>query len=343
MEDLGFINARIRALKEKLLKRSDFEEFISSNDFYSFLESLSKTDYGRDLPPNIRDISLEDGISSLNSNFSRYINKIIGFSSGEPKLLLETVIAKFLVSNIRAIVRGKMRGMSREEIESAIFPIGELDYPKIKVLLEKEEASQVLELLLSMRITLPFSITSSLIRKVRENDIGFFENYIDKSYYEWAMKTVETGNGNKEVVRHLVKSWCDLKNIIGAALYLKYEIIPSSKLDPLPYGYLSYAQRKRIFNSQNLKEFSEVILSTPYREFAELLSSPESITIFEKRFEESLTGWAIKGFLRDPLSIAIPIAFIMSKYNELINLRIIMLGKYHGVDPKEIRKEVFFV
>jgi len=340
MDDFGYINARVRAKKEKLLKRGDIEEMILSPDFGRFVESLQKTDYGKDIERG--ELNLEKVIRGINTNFTRAVNEVIGFSSGRPRELLYILLSRFLVANIRAIIRGKMRALPSEDIEMAIFPILELDEPKLKALISKEDPSEVLELLISFRISLPFIISSKLMRKVREKDIEFVENYLEKSYFEWAESRLKRGNGNTEFIKYMVNSWADLKNIIGVCLYLKYNVSPLGKIELLPIGFLSESQRKSLLKAQNLKEVSEILSGTKYRELSKLIVE-ENLLGFEKRFEEVLSLWAIKGFIRDPLSISIPLAFIIAKYNEVVNLRIIAYGKYHGLEPHEIRKEVLFL
>ncbi len=340
MDDFGYINARIRAKKEKLLKRQEIEELLQSENFERFVENLQKTDYSRDIERG--EFDLEKVLRGINKNFSETIKGIIDFSSGKPKELLYILLSRFVVANIRAIIRGKMRNMKPEEIEKALFPVFDLDEPKLRALLAKEETSEVFELLLTFRIPLPFVITSKLIKKVREKDIEFVENYLESSYYSYAFSKVKTGNGNKEFIRYMLNSWVDLKNIIGVLLYLKYSISPMGKIELLPYGFLTENHRKLLIKAQSLKEVSEILIGTKYGELAKLIAEGD-IVGFEKRFEEVLSLWAIKGFIRDPLSIAIPLAYIIAKYNEVVNLRVIAFGKYHGLETYEIRKEVLLI
>ncbi|MEO0284717.1 MAG: V-type ATPase subunit [candidate division WOR-3 bacterium] len=340
MDDFGYINARIRAKKEKLLKRQEIEELLQAENFEKFVENLQKTEYSRDIERG--EIDLEKVLRGINKNFSDTIKGIMEFSSGNPKELLYILLSRFVVANIRAIIRGKMRNIKPEDIETALFPVLELDEPKLKALLSKEETSEVLELLLTFRIPLPFVITSKLIKKVREKDIEFVENYLESSYYSYAFSKVKRGDGDKEFIRYMLNSWVDLKNIVGILLYLKYGISPLGKIELLPYGFLTENQRKALLKAQSLKEISEILFSTKYRELSKLITEGDIIG-FEKRFEEVLSLWAIKGFLKDPLSIAIPLAYIISKYNEVVNLRIIAFGKYHGLETYEIRKEILLI
>ncbi|MEN3045077.1 MAG: V-type ATPase subunit [Candidatus Hydrothermales bacterium] len=340
MDDFGYINARIKARKEKLLKRAEIEEFLQAESFEKLVELLGRTDYARNIERG--EIDLEKVLRGINKNFADSVNSLMSFSSGRPWELLYILFSKFLIANVRAIIRGKMRNFSEQEIERALFPILELDEVKLKALVSKEDASGVLSLLLSFRITLPFKITSILIKRVREGDIEFVENYLEKSYYEWALDKLKRVNGNRELILYILNSWGDLKNIVGVLLYLKHGAIPLGKIELLPIGFLTDSQRKRLLKSQSFKEVAEVLSGTRYNELAKYVLEGD-IVGFEKRFEEVLIYWAIKGFLRDPLSVAIPLAYVIAKYNEVVNLRIISFGKYHGLPGHEIRREILIL
>ncbi len=120
---------------------------------------------------------------------------------------------------------------------------------------------------------------------------------------------------------------------------LKYNSKPAGKIKYIEGGYLSDRILKRISEATNLEEGLKVISVTPYKKI--FSNGKTDISSFEKRFEESLTAWALEGFIKDPLSIAVPVAYIFSKYNELINLRIIIYGIDQEIPPQEIKKYLF--
>ena len=67
------------------------------------------------------------------------------------------------------------------------------------------------------------------------------------------------------------------------------------------------------------------------------------ISVLEKELEKYLIKLGISRFLGDPLSIAIPIAYIWAKYNEITNIRIIARCKTADVPEKELRGELVYV
>lgn len=337
-EDIGYINARIRGMKSHLLDNDKYEELLNKKKFSEFIESMKDTPYKDFLPPSYPEPSLKEIIEGVNAEVVNSLGKIMKFSSGAPGKLLSHVIQRFTLSNIRAIIRGKMKKIPEDEIMEALFPVYPLDMSKIEELLKRETAFEVAELLITWRIKLPFPVTREILKMIRNEDLSETEYYLEKGYFEGILS--ELGNSQDDrIILHVLKSWIDMRNIIGSLLLLKYNIKPAGKIKYIESGYVGDRILKRLSETMNLEEGLKVISITPYRKI--FSNGKTDISSFEKRFEESLTAWAIEGFIKDPLSIAVPVAYIFSKYNELVNLRIIIYGIDQEVSPLEIKKYLF--
>lgn len=337
-EDIGYINARIRGMKSHLLDNDKYEELLNKKKFSEFIESMKDTPYKDFLPPSYPEPSLKEIIEGVNAEVVNSLGKIMKFSSGAPGKLLSHVIQRFTLSNIRAIIRGKMKKIPEDEIMEALFPVYPLDMSKIEELLKRETAFEVAELLITWRIKLPFPVTREILKMIRNEDLSETEYYLEKGYFEGILS--ELGNSQDDrIILHVLKSWIDMRNIIGSLLLLKYNIKPAGKIKYIEGGYVGDRILKRLSETMNLEEGLKVISITPYRKI--FSNGKTDISSFEKRFEESLTAWAIEGFIKDPLSIAVPVAYIFSKYNELVNLRIIIYGIDQEVSPLEIKKYLF--
>jgi len=335
--DIGYINARIRGMKSFLLKEEKYEEILSKNNISEFIECLKDTPYKDFLPPPYPEPSLKEVIDGINKEAMSSFNKIIKFSGGKVKELLSIIFQRFILANIRAIIRGKIRKIPEDEIKESLLPIYPFDIPKIEELLKKENAYDVIRQIITWRISLPFILTRKIIKLIREEKLKEIEYEIEKSYFEIFLNKL--GNSENDlIIKHILKTWIDMRNIIGSLLLLKYNIKPFGKIDYLEGGYVSFRILKKISLCENLDEALKIVSLTPYKK---IFSDGVDITLFERRFEESLTSWAIEGFLKDPLSISVPCAYIFSKYNELVNLRIIVYGVDQKISPIEIKKYLF--
>ncbi len=336
-EDIGYINARLRGMKSALLTPDKYEEILSKNTLSEFIESLKDTPYRDFLPPSYPEPSLKEVLDGINSEVINSFNKIIKFSEGKAGKLISFVLQRFTLANIRAIIRGKIKKIQKEEIKEALLPIYPLDMPKIEELLKKETAFDVIKLIITWRISLPFPLRREILKMIKEEKLKEIEYEIEKSYFENVLK--ELGNSpDDKIIEHVLKSWIDIRNIIGSLLLLKYNIKPYGKIEYLKGGYVSERLLKKLSECENISEGLKVISLTSYKK---IFSDGIDISIFERRFEESLTNWAIQGFIKDPLSIYVPVAYIFSKYNELVNLRIIAYGIDQNISPFEIKRYIF--
>lgn len=336
-EDIGYINARLRGMKSFLLTPDKYEEILNKNTLSEFVDSLKDTPYRDFLPPSYPEPSLKEVLDGINSEAINSFNKIIKFSEGKAGKLISFVLQRFTLANIRAIIRGKMKRIPEEEIKEALLPIYPLDAPKIDELLKKESAFDVMKLIITWRISLPFPLTRNILKMLKEEKLKEVEYEIEKSFFENVLKEIGYSWDDK-IIEHVLKSWIDIRNIIGSLLLLKYNIRPSGKIEYLKGGYVSERILKKLSECENLSDGLNILSSTRYKK---IFGDGVDISIFERRFEESLTNWAIQGFIKDPLSIYVPVAYIFSKYNELVNLRIIVYGIDQNISPFEIKKYIF--
>ena len=85
---------------------------------------------------------------------------------------------------------------------------------------------------------------------------------------------------------------------------------------------------------------------TPYQFISKIppeYIAAEKISAFEKELERYLVKKSVALFLGDPLSIAIPIAYIWAKYTEVTNIRVIARCKLTEVPEKELREALISV
>ncbi len=336
-EDIGYINARIRGMKSNLLTPDKYEEILNKDNLSEFVESLKDTPYRDFLPPPYPQPSLKEILDGINSEVINSFNKIIKFSEGKAGKLISFVLQRFILANIRAIIRGKIKRVPEEEIKEALLPIYPLDSFKIEELLKKETAFDVIKLIITWRISLPFSLKRDILKRIKEEKLKEVEYEMEKSFFENVLKELGASKDDK-IIEHVLRSWIDIRNIIGSLLLLKYNIKPYGKIEYLKGGYVSEKFLKKLSECENISEGLNVISSTFYKK---IFIDGVDISIFERRFEESLTNWAIQGFIKEVLSIYVPVAYIFSKYNELVNLRIIVYGIDQNISPFEIKKYIF--
>src|SRR4030042_61285 len=115
-DDYGYINARIRGLRSRLLERKEIEDFWNVKGIDDVIQKLRGTDYGIQLGQLS---SSYDGINliehALRENLSFNLRKLLDFSSDEPNKLIRILLRKWDANNLKSILRGKHSGASSME------------------------------------------------------------------------------------------------------------------------------------------------------------------------------------------------------------------------------------
>src|SRR5690606_14340064 len=125
--DLGYINARVRGLKSKLLGPAFTQAALEGTDFRAFLTALSQSPYMREVEEaQARYGGLAVVDSAVARNFYHTARSLLSFSDGKPRELIGLLLLRYDLANVKAIARGKHAGKDADDIRGALFPAGEL-------------------------------------------------------------------------------------------------------------------------------------------------------------------------------------------------------------------------
>jgi V/A-type H+-transporting ATPase subunit C len=333
-DDYGYVNARIRARLGGLLKQEDYERLLAAEDTAELLRLLRETPYGPSMPPG--DGGPEAILLGIRKHLEKTVSEVLGFSEGRPGELFRIILGRWDVQNLLTILRGKMRAVPAEEIARDLVPLGSLDNTRLSELLKEETPSDVLDRLASWNITLPIKITRELTRFVREGDLPSAEFYLYDGYMRWANERLGSGE-NPRMVRELLDSLADTRNIIGVLLYLKNGVKPLGRVRFLHGGKLKPHQLRKLERCETYEEGVEAVRETLYKNAFPRPDTP--LAEAERRMEAEALRFALSMRLHsDPLGVGIGLSFLKAQETEAINLRTITLGIAYGADRKEIRE-----
>jgi len=344
MDDYGYINARIRAMKAQLLKEEDYDDLLNRNSLEAVKSRLRKTTYAEDIQrlEGREERTLDVLVGAYRLNLERSLHKLTKITSGEPYLLFQTLLAKYDVYNVKTILRGKLRGVQRRDIRASLLPAGVLDEARLNQLVDQPDASKVVDLLATWGIAFPFLIGRELVKMVRDGDLSQIEYYIDDAYFRWAFSLLDGVGGNKEKVREILEGLVDTRNTMATLLLLKEGIKPLGRIKFLPGGSLSPLVKKRLEFAEDLKEGVEILKSTPYgKSIGE--SETKDLPTIERILEKAILWRALSMRHGDPLGIGVGISYIWAKEFEVINLRTLTFGVAFQLDRPRIREQLIYL
>ena len=356
--DWGYINARIRGMKSRLLDHHALDNLILQPDLDSLVSALEKTVYREDL---IEARGRYSGIPAiehaLRNNFVRTFRKVLHFSSEkEAELYISIFLHRWDVQNIKTVLRGKNIHVTNEEILDCLIPAGELDEVTLTELVRQQDMKAVIDLLATWRIPYATPLTTAFPEFVKNGDLGMLECALDRYYYENALLTIKTSSSNNARIRDILSLEIDIVNIKTILRMIRDRVEPEEAKKFLLDGgqEIDAEMIGRLLSLHTIEDALATLATTWYRtryskRYWFLSSIPKSalkdqkISVIEKQLERYLARQGVRSFLGDPLGVAPLIGYFWAKYNEITNIRVISRCKTTDFSIENLKEELVYV
>lgn len=345
-----YVNARIKGMKSRLLPLSVFETLILKPDVESVITELGTTSYKEELEKASVQYS---GIMclevALRRDFTGICRRILRFMKGdESGKYIRILLGRWDVQNIKTILRGKNIHVPATEVHECLIPAGELDETTLIELVKQPDIKAVIDLMATWTIGYAKPLTMNFREFSEKRDLAVLEYAIDRYYFQHALKAVKGEYYDDRIMREMVLTEIDVTNIKSVLRLIRDGIDVDEAQEFLIEGgpALSRAKLVSMLKAGTLEGAIKVLDTTPYcflSDTTEEVFRTKKISIFEKELDKYLIKQGVRLFLADPLSIAIPIAYLWSKYNEVTNIRIIARCKTADIPEKELRGELVYV
>jgi len=348
--DWGYINARMRGMKSRLLDRRTLDALILQPDPDSLIGELEKTAYRDDL---IEAKGRYTGIPAieyaLRTNMVRTFRKILAFAKKEEAdRYIRIFLHRWDVQNIKTILRGKNIHVTNDEIKSCIVPAGELDEATLTELVRQKDPRAVIDLLATWRISYAQPLTAAFPSFARDGGIGILETALDRYYYADALAAVAGPGPNNALIRQVLATEIDVVNIRTVLRMVRDRVEPAEAAAFLVDGGRDL-DKKALFRLLALPSIGDVVAALAATRYRFLAAVPEEairakkISAIERELERFLIREGAGSFRGDPLSVASLVGYFWAKYNEVTNIRIIARCKTADFPVERVREELVYV
>jgi len=348
--DWGYINARMRGMKSRLLDHHTLDNLILQPDIDSLMSELEKTPYRDDI---IEARGRYAGVAcieyALRKNFVRTFRKVLKFAKiEEAEHYITIFLHRWDIQNIKTILRGKNIHVTNEEILDCLIPAGELDESILTELVRQPDPKAVIDLLATWRIPWARPLTQAFPDFARTGDLGRLECSLDRYYYEKALGSVLGPDVNKSMIRRILSIEIDIVNIKTVLRMIRDHIEPGEAYQFLIPGGLEF-DIKKLTALLSLHTIDEALAAMAISRYRFLSTIPEAavkaqkISVIEKELERYLVIQGAGSFSGDPLSVASLIGYFWAKYNEVTNIRVISRCKTADFPIESLREELVYV
>lgn len=281
----------------KLLKKSDFQTLAESRDLDELMTRIKNTIYG-DSVADVQKPYTSQGIESALRSHLADTHYSIAKTSGNSGVL-DAYYMKFIVSNLKSILKGKVLGKSQEEIETHINLHAE-ELIKQRDIVVKALVAKDLEEAVASLNSAEFSeeIAKAAALYSERKNIQIFDTYFDKiliQHLAGAMKNYADKDATK-----LVGMDVDFYNILSV-IRGKFWGLQEEQIQDLIVSQTPTAKDLlgRMIVSATIRDAFNELSNTKYKSLIPQNENElDAIAEFERAFEMAIYQTALRSFTK---------------------------------------------
>jgi V/A-type H+/Na+-transporting ATPase subunit C len=281
----------------KLLTRSDFQTLAESRDLDELVTRIKNTVYSEavaDVQKPYSSLSIESALRSKLADIHYSIAKTSGNSG-----VLDAYYMKFIVSNLKIILKGKILGKPQEEIETHVNLHAEELIKQRDVVVKALVAKDFDEAVASLNsVKFGDEIVKAAALYNEKKNVQVFDTYFDKILFQYlsgAMKNYADKDATK-----IVSMDIDFYNILSV-IRGKFWGLQEEQIQDLIITTSPPARELlgRMMAAATIRDAFNELSSTKYKELVPQVENElDAIAEFERAFEMSIYKASIRSFTK---------------------------------------------
>lgn len=332
--DFGYINARVRGMRAKLLEADFYTQAMADSDFAAFLGTLGQTPYGEQLEEGQ---AREQGLSGVDravaDHFRAATRSLLGFTDGRPHELISLFLLGYDLTNLKSLARAKHAGRKVEDVRQALLPAGELKPALLDTLAATPDLPSMAQALAVTGHPLSRAFGRAVRRYASSGSLFEFELELDRSYFGTLVDALEELDAPEEVER-FVRKQIDATNLSTALKVRGRDVtgldlyIPGGReIDRSTFDGITADTSAGALNALSGTSFSGV-------------ADTDSLSGAERVIRSVLDEAAHRLALREPLGPGLVLDYLRRKEAEAARLRLLARGKYYDVPRDQLEREL---
>ena len=357
MSGYDYGNARLRAMKSRLLSWRELEALTSIDSLQGMIAALTKTAYCKPVETALARTSGMECISeALRNDLVNTLAKIHKFYQGQAGEMVAMVLRTYDIYNLKAILRGLAKNVPAGEILASLLPIGELEYGTLTELARGPGPRACIDLLASMG--LPFARPLHRLRAERPGaGTGEMELALEQWYFQKAFQTMQHVRRDGRVLLSALQLKADLVNLLSIIRFahapaerkLLRDWLDTTAMERLLVGpgRLPFSLLVEAGNQDTIEAAVGSLAGTPYEiplnDGLRAYAQSTRLSDFEKQLIRFRLHWMSKQIAGDPLGIGVLLGYLDLKINEVSNISWIAQAIRLELKAEAIRSEMVFV
>ncbi len=301
----------------KLLKNADFQTLAESRDLDELMTRIKNTTYGESIS-NVQKPYTSLGIENALRGHLADVHYSISKTAGESKIL-DAYFSKFIISNLKQILKGKILKKSQEDIEAHINFRAEELIKQRDVVVKALVAEDLEEAVASLnQAEFGEEIAKAAALYEEKKNIQIFDTYFDKILFTRLVKALKSGGLD---AGKLIGMDIDFYNILSV-IRGKFWGIDDEQIQDLIIVQCPVAKDllTRMISASTIKDAFSELSNTKYKNLIPQVENElDAISEFERAFELSIYQASLNSFTK-MFSLATTIGIIKLTAYEVRNL-----------------------
>lgn len=355
MSDLFYLNARLRAMRGRLLVRADYEKLLASPGLPEIAAALRETPYGPYLDSFQGDAAGAGRVEeALRRNFQATLSGLLALSAGETMEGVRLLLESWELQAIKTILRGKAAGLSAGEILETTVPTGLHGEAALQELCRQPNVRAVADLLTTWRDPWGTPLSRAMKEYREQRDLFVLEAALDRFRAGRAAERLREiprpgrGDETEDALSLFLALSVDRANLSTALKALEDRIPPvECRRYFLPGGRI-YEEKDfdEILASKSLPEALGRAARSCFARELKAVSSPSAaipiLVAVELQLDRALRRAMNSPIRRDPLGWGPLAGYLLDKTAEIRNVRMIFRGRRTGIPDSDLRGLLIF-
>ncbi|AFZ67834.1 V-type ATPase subunit [Deinococcus peraridilitoris] len=322
-DDYGYINARIKVMRTKLLDGRMLDAALGAQSYPEFLRVLSESELSADLgDATAQGAGLAELDAALSRNFFTTANKVVHLADGTARDEIGILLQKWDLNNLKTLARGLTTGRSAEDILASLVPGGTLKTSALTAAANSGDLASATQAITLSGHPLARSFRAGVGAYNASGRLLDLEVTLDQGYYRGALRVARGSSLRRYLAREI-----DINNVLTARA-MRGETPDASLFVPGGRS-LSAADFPRLASGD----------ATGAGDLAPIVEAPtlEEAETAARRLIDTAARDVAMG---DPLGVGVAVDFLRRKEIEIAKLRLIGRGKFYGLPAEQLRREV---
>lgn len=357
MTDYDYGNARLHAMKSRLLSNRELEALVNTGNLQGLISALTKTAYQKSVESALTRTTGMDCIEdALRNNLESTVGKIRSFYTDGAKAMVKIVLQAYDIHNLKAILRGLTKNIPAGEILRVLLPVGELKYHFLRKLARMRNPREAIDTLVSMGQPIVWPLIT-LRAEHPGAQLFELELALEQWRYQEARRFLRTENRLEGALSHALALEADLANVLTTLRFardpserdLLHEYFGDERVNCLLIGpgRITFDVLTEACYKDNVAEAIEALTDTALAPVLQAglkrYEQTQRLSDIEKQLKHYQLEWMANQIFKDPLGIGMVLGYIAVKTNEVGNIRWIALGINLGLKVETIRDELEMV